>query len=114
MPSASRTSAEPDFEEAERLPCFTTRAPAPAATIAAIVEMLTDIERSHAGADDVEQPAGHRDAGSRARTSLDARPETSSIVSPLARSATANPAIWAGGGLAGEDLAHRPGGLLRR
>ena len=46
MPRASRTSADPDFEDAERLPCLTTRAPAPAATIADIVEMLTDIDRS--------------------------------------------------------------------
>ena len=45
-PSASSTSAEPDCDDAERLPCLTTRAPAPAATIAAIVEMLTDIDRS--------------------------------------------------------------------
>ena len=46
MPSTRSTSADPDWELADTLPCLTTLAPAPAATIAAIVEMLTDIERS--------------------------------------------------------------------
>ena len=39
-PKASNTSAEPQRELAERLPCFATRAPAAEATIAAAVEML--------------------------------------------------------------------------
>src|SRR5260221_265327 len=39
-PSASSTSALPDCEVNERLPCLATRAPAPAATNAAAVEML--------------------------------------------------------------------------
>ena len=39
-PSASRTSAEPEADETERLPCFATPAPAAAATSAAAVEML--------------------------------------------------------------------------
>jgi hypothetical protein len=39
-PSASSTSALPDFDDTERPPCFATRAPAPAATNAAVVEML--------------------------------------------------------------------------
>ena len=46
---------DPDFDEADRLPCLTTGAPAPAATIAAIVEMFTDMRPVAAGADDVEQ-----------------------------------------------------------
>jgi hypothetical protein len=45
-PSASSTSAEPHSEEMERLPCFATRAPAPATTSAAIVEMFTLPDRS--------------------------------------------------------------------
>ena len=95
-PSASRTSADPDCEDADRLPCLTTRAPAPAATIAAIVEMLTDIDRSAPGADDVEQPALARRSAWPARPSRRPVPPTSSTVSPLARSETAKPAIWAG------------------
>ncbi len=39
-PSASSTSALPDREENERFPCFAMLTPAPAATIAAAVEML--------------------------------------------------------------------------
>ena len=39
-PSASSTSAEPVCDEAARLPCFATPAPAAAATSAAAVEML--------------------------------------------------------------------------
>ena len=39
-PSASSTSAEPDFEVAERLPCLATAQPAAAATRAAVVETL--------------------------------------------------------------------------
>ena len=39
-PSASSKSPAPDFEDAARLPCFTTRAPADAAMIAAVVEIF--------------------------------------------------------------------------
>ena len=39
-PSASSTSADPDCDDTERLPCFATPAPAAAATSAAAVEML--------------------------------------------------------------------------
>ena len=39
-PSASSKSAAPDLDDDARLPCFTTRAPAAAAMIAAVVEML--------------------------------------------------------------------------
>ena len=45
-PSSSSRSAEPQAEEAARLPCLTTRAPVPATTIAAMVEMLTVCARS--------------------------------------------------------------------
>ena len=45
-PSASSTSAAPQAEDAARLPCLTTLAPAAAATIAAMVEMLTVFDRS--------------------------------------------------------------------
>ena len=45
-PRASRTSAEPEREVMERLPCLATLAPAPAATKAAAVEMLKVPEES--------------------------------------------------------------------
>ncbi len=94
-PSASSTSAEPDWDDAERLPCLTTRAPAPAATIAAIVEMFTDMERS---------PPVPTTSSSRPGTWIGVAfsyiaatsPVISSTVSPLARRDTAKPAIWAG------------------
>ena len=95
MPRASRTSADPDFEDAERLPCLTTCAPAPAATIAAIVEMLTDIERSPPVPTTSSRRPGTEILVARPSIAA-ARPASSSTVSPLARSATANPAIWAG------------------
>ena len=40
IPSASRTSAEPDFDETALFPCFATAIPAPAATKAEIVLIL--------------------------------------------------------------------------
>ena len=95
MPSASSTSADPAWLEAERLPCLTTRAPAPAATIAAIVEMLTLIERSPP----VPTTSSARPGIVRGVATwyiASSRPVTSSIVSPLLRRATAKPAIWAG------------------
>ena len=92
MPRASRTSAEPAWLEAERLPCLTTRAPAPAATMAAIVEMLTLIERSPpVPTTSSARPGIVRGVATAYIASI--RPVTSSIVSPLARSATAKPAI---------------------
>ena len=95
MPSCSSTSAEPDFEDADRLPCLTTRAPAPAATIAAIVEMLTDIERSPPVPTTSSSRPGI-ESGVATAYIASTRPRTSSMVSPLARSATAKPAICAG------------------
>ena len=40
IPKASNRSAEPDFDEAARLPCLTTLAPAAFVIIAAVVEMF--------------------------------------------------------------------------
>ena len=45
-PSASSTSALPDFDDTERLPCLATRAPAAAATNIAAVEMLNVCDAS--------------------------------------------------------------------
>ncbi len=95
MPSASSTSALPDFDDAERLPCLTTRAPAPAATIAAMVEMLTDIDRSPPVPTTSSSRPGTEIGVERAYIAS-TRPSTSSMVSPLARRATAKPAICDG------------------
>ncbi len=95
MPRASSTSAVPALEDAERLPCLTTGAPAPAATIAAIVEMFTDIDRSPP----VPTTSSTRPvtvSGVANSYIAATRPSSSSMVSPLLRSATAKPAIWAG------------------
>jgi hypothetical protein len=95
MPRASSTSALPDLEEADLFPCLTTVTPAAAATIAAIVEMFTEKDRSPP----VPTTSSTRPAtGSGVAWAYIAstRPSISSTVSPLARSATAKPAIWAG------------------
>ena len=86
-PSAASTSEEPDAEEAARLPCFTTWAPAAAATIDDMVETLTVPKRSP------PVPTMSRAIGSTASGWAFARmasrnPTISSTVSPLARKAT--------------------------
>lgn len=93
-PSFSRTSEAPDAEEAARLPCLTTFAPVPAMTIADIVEMFTVFAPS---------PPVPTMSTVRPGTSMTfacsyivrTSPVISWTVSPLARSATANPAICA-------------------
>ena len=97
MPSASSTSALPQFDVKERLPCFAIRTPAPAASRAAAVEMLNVAT--------APPPVPHvstSSAGSRASsTSMAPRmavaaPATSSAVSPFTRSPISNAATWAG------------------
>ncbi len=94
-PSASSTSAEPQAEDAARFPCLTIGTPAEAATMVAIVDTLTVSRPS--------PPVPTRSVTGPgmligvACASIDAaRPDISAAVSPLARSATPNPAIWAG------------------
>ena len=95
MPSASSTSADPDLEEADRLPCLTILAPAPAATIADIVEMLTEKDRSPPVPTMSSTRPGTK-IGLALASMPSATPASSSTVSPLARSATAKAAICAG------------------
>ena len=77
------------------MPCLTTVAPAPAATIAAIEEMLTDMDRSPpVPTMSRSRPGTLSDAPAAYIASI--RPLSSVTVSPLARSATAKPAIWDG------------------
>ena len=94
IPSSSSTSALPDCEDADRLPCLTTLAPAPAATIAAIVEMFTLIDRSPPVPTTSRSRPG-TSIGVRAAYIASASPETSSTVSPLAFRPMAKPATWA-------------------
>ena len=94
-PSASSTSAAPQAEDAARLPCLTTRAPAAAATIAAMVETLTVLARSPP--EPTTSTAGPGTSIGVAKSSIvSARPASSSTVSPLQRSATTNAACCAG------------------
>src|SRR4051794_26290859 len=86
-PSSSSTSAEPACDDAARLPCFTTRAPAPAAINAAIVDTLTVPDRSPPVPQVSIAPSGTSMCVANrciARTSA----ASSDSVSPLVRSAT--------------------------
>ncbi len=91
-PSLPRTSEEPLADDEARLPCLTTLAPVPATTIADMVEMLTVLAMSPpVPTMSTVRPGTWMVVACSyiARTS----PETSVTVSPLARSATAKPAI---------------------
>ena len=95
-PRASSMSADPLCEDAARLPCLATRAPAAAAMIAAIVEMFTVCDRS--------PPVPHvSTTGPSTASGIPAfimpvtRPDTSLDVSPLARRATRKAAVLAAG-----------------
>src|SRR5262245_9061876 len=86
-PSASSRSADPHREDAARLPCFATTAPAPEATTAAIVETLIVPARSPPVPQVSTTGPGASTCGASASI-VRARPETSSGVSPFARNAT--------------------------
>ena len=94
-PSASSRSTDPHAEDAARPPCLTTRAPAAAMTTAAIVEMFTVCAWSPPVPTMSTTTPGTVTCRACARMTS-ARPPISSAVSPLARSATAKAATWAG------------------
>ena len=88
------TSAEPDFEVIERLPCFATFTPAPATTKVAVVLILKVPFAS--------PPVPHMSIASELVGTLtiffriaSANPVISSTVSPFPLSAIKNPAICA-------------------
>ena len=106
MPSVSTTSAEPQSEETERLPCLATRSPAPATTNAVAVETL----KVPVASPPVPQvsmsmsrsvPVSPATSSVRVRTRTAfwritwANPISSSTVSPFIRSAVKNAAICA-------------------
>ena len=94
-PLDSSTSAEPTRDETERLPCLATAAPAPAATIAAAVEMLKRFLPSppvpHVSS------RGDRPVATRRirRRRADTAPAISSAVSPRAASPSSSAPFWA-------------------
>ena len=98
-PSASSTSAVPHSDDAPRAPCLHTGTPAPATTIAAIVETLIECERSppvpttSTARARRSSPSG---TSSAAASTASSSPDSSSAVSPLARRATTKPISWAG------------------
>ena len=99
-PSASSTSADPARELIERLPCFATRAPAPATTNAAHVEMLNVPFASPPVPQVSTRPRsvsarGDANTGAACRRIAVASPTSSSTVSPFSRSADSSPPICA-------------------
>src|SRR5512134_3902618 len=84
-PSATNTSAEPEREEIERLPCLATGTPAPATTKAAQVEMLWVPLASPPVPQVSMAPSGALTLMARA-FSARAAPAISSTVSPRTRS----------------------------
>src|SRR5690349_9454258 len=93
-PSASSTSAEPDRPVAERLPCFATAQPAPAATNAAVVDTLKVGLPPPVPAVSSRSPRPTSTALASSRI-VRARPTSSSTVSPFVRSAMRNAAACA-------------------
>src|SRR5215211_3374639 len=91
-PSASSTSAEPLSPVALRLPCLATAQPAPAAISAAVVETLNVVRPPPVPAVSSRSSRSHSTGVARARM-VEARPASSSTVSPFVRSAIRNAAI---------------------
>src|SRR4051812_22457109 len=98
-PNSSSRSAAPQADDAARLPCFTTRTPAAATAMAAIVEMLTVWARSPP-VPTMSTAVSRTASGSWTRVALasiaSAKPAISAGDSPLARSAITNPAVCTG------------------
>src|SRR5262245_8219825 len=90
-PSASSTSADPQRDDWARFPCFTTRAPAPAATSAAIVDTLIVPDRSPPVPHVSIAPAA-TSTSSPYRCIVRTNAASSSTDSPFVRSATIRPA----------------------
>src|SRR3954447_6147320 len=93
-PGASRASAERHRLGAERLPCFATRHPAPAATKAAVVDTLKVGGPPPVPAVSTSS-APSTSTGVASSRMVRARPVISSTVSPLARRAISSAAAWA-------------------
>ena len=88
-PNASSTSALPTLPEIARLPCFATRAPAPANTSAATVEML-NVPASSPPVPTMSITPGPASTVTMCSRMARANPASSDAVSPFTRSATKN------------------------
>ena len=98
-PRASNTSAVPHSDEAPRAPCLHTGTPAPATTMAAIVDTLIECERSPPVPTTSTARARRSSlsgTSSAAASTASSSPDSSSAVSPLARRATTKPISCAG------------------
>ena len=95
-PRASRTSAEPDVDDAARLPCLTTLAPAPAADQRGHGGDVHGVLLVPAGADDVQLLARDLDRVGVGDHRLHQAGELRPRSRPWTRRATRNPATWAG------------------
>ena len=82
------------MDDDARLPCLTTRAPAPAHTRAAIVEMLT-LESLSPPVPTMSRDGPGTEMGWARATMASANPLSSATLSPLVRSAMRKPAITA-------------------
>ena len=91
-PSASSTSADPERLVAERLPCFATGQPAPAAISAAVVEMLKVVGPPPVPAVSTRPGLSISTWAASCRI-VRARPTSSETVSPFARSETRKAAV---------------------
>src|SRR6185312_9399434 len=94
-PSASSTSAEPDLEVAERLPCLATGQPAAAATRAAVVETLK-VEGPPPVPAVSTRSARSVWTGAASERIVRASPTSSETVSPFARRAIRKAPVWIG------------------
>jgi len=96
-PSASSTSAEPERDDSERLPCLATRTPAAAVTMAAMVDTLIEPDWSPPvpQVSTAWSGSGQRIGVARSRM-VRAAPAISSGVSPFMRSPMSRAPICAG------------------
>ena len=110
-PKCSSTSAEPQRELMDRLPCLATCTPAPAITNAATVETLKVPEPSPP-VPQVSTRASIATGGASAKIGVAwrriavAKPTNSSTVSPFMRNAVSNAGDLRVGGAPGEDFLH--------
>ena len=97
-PRASSRSKAPEVDDARRLPCLQTVAPAPTAAKQAMVETFRAATRRTwpPPVPTMSMVPSGRSSGSAAATMARTRPVVSSAVSPLTFSPTRKPAIWAG------------------
>ena len=96
IPRASYTSAPPVRLEADRLPCFATRTPHAATTIATHDEMLKVADRSPPVPQQSKTPSCRRDSGTAWRRMVRASPTISAGRSPFIANATSRAPMCAG------------------